>query len=148
MDRSDWSGERSVLIGRAPTNQDAEFLAAVKKEPFDWSGERSILIGRTPTNQDAKFVLATKRSALIGRANEAFRLVGHRPIRTRSLSGCQKGAFRLAERTKRSDWSGTDQSGRRVLSSCQKEPSDWSEGTERFDWSVLDQLGPIKNSAS
>jgi hypothetical protein len=51
--RFDWSGKRSVLIGRAPTNLDAEFLAAVKKEPFDWSGERSVLIGREPTNQNA-----------------------------------------------------------------------------------------------
>ena len=33
--------------------------------------------------------------------------------------------------TERSDWSGTDQSGRGVLWSHQKEPSDWS-GNEAF----------------
>ena len=63
MEHFDWSGERSILIGRALTNQDAEFLAAVKNEPFDWSGERSILIGRTPTNQDAKLVRMLKNQS-------------------------------------------------------------------------------------
>ena len=33
----------------------------------------------------------------------------------------------MVGRTERSDWSGTDQSGRGVLSGCQKEPSDWLE---------------------
>ena len=48
-----FGGKRSVLIGREPTNQDAEFLAAVK---------RSLSIGRE----------AVRRSAPIGRGNGAF----------------------------------------------------------------------------
>ena len=62
-ERSDWSGTdqsgREVSIG-------------YQTKRFYWSGEWSILIGRAPTNQDAKFVLATQRSVLIGRANGAF----------------------------------------------------------------------------
>ena len=45
-ERFDWTGERSVLIGRAPTNHDTEFLNDCRKEPFDWSGEQSVLMGQ------------------------------------------------------------------------------------------------------
>jgi hypothetical protein len=52
--RFDWSGTDQSGCGI--------FLAAIKKEPSDWSGERSVLICPTPTNQDAKFIATVKRS--------------------------------------------------------------------------------------
>ena len=86
--------ERSVPIGREPTDRDAEFLGAVK---------RSLLIGREGDNE---FLGAVKRSLLIGRegdkesvpigrGNGAFGLVGNRPIGTRSSDWLSNRAFRL-----------------------------------------------------
>ena len=142
-ERSDWSG--TDQSGRG-------VLLSCQTECFDWTGERSVLIGRAPTNQDVEFLTAVKRSLPIGRGNRAsslvcvcvsvflhaaFRLVGNRPIGTRSSSEPSKGAFRLVGMrtdgavilvggTESSKSSGTDQLGRGVLRSCQTERSDWS----------------------
>jgi len=73
-EHSDWLGERSVLIGREPTNPDAEFFVAVKQR---------VLIGREPTNQDTELVrhrlhsLTRNTSKL---SNAAFLLVGERSV--------------------------------------------------------------------
>ena len=69
---SDWSGTdqsgQRVFIGG-------------QTKGFDWSGERSVPIGREPSNRDneaflvcreptgTEFLLVVKRSVLIGRAN-------------------------------------------------------------------------------
>src|ERR1043165_4710237 len=54
MERSDWSGidqsGREVRIG-------------YQTKRFDWSGELSVLIGRAPTNQDAKLVRMLKNQS-------------------------------------------------------------------------------------
>ena len=72
---SDWSGERSVLIGGEPTN--------VFKRSVLARGDAGLpAIGRAPTNQDAEFLAAVKRSLSIGRGNGAFSLVGNRAIKT------------------------------------------------------------------
>src|ERR1043165_6691708 len=56
---------RSVSIGREPTNRDAEFCGAVKRNlPIGRNP-----IGREPTNRDAEFFGAVKKT---------FRLVGIR----------------------------------------------------------------------
>ena len=72
--------ERSVPIGR-------EIFRAV---------ERGLPIGRE----------TDRRSVPVGRGNGAFRLVGNRPIGTRSSSQLSKGVFLLVGRTEGFDWSG------------------------------------------
>jgi hypothetical protein len=111
--------------------------------------QRSVPIGREPTNRDAEFFGAVKGSIPIGRK---FWLVGNRPIGTRSFSELSKGAFRLVRGTKRSDWSGTDQSGHGVgQASTSLTHSKFFEavkrsvfigrGTKCSDWSGTDQSG-------
>ena len=80
---------------------------------------------REPTNQDAEFSAAVKRSHPIGWGNEAFWLVGNRPITTWSSSQLSNGAFRLvgirrirARRARIVLMSGTHQSGRGVVGTC------------------------------
>jgi hypothetical protein len=72
-ERSDWSG--TDQSGRG-------VLSGCQMQRSDWSGERSVPIGREPTNRDAEFLTAVKRSLPIGRGNRASSLVGNRPIKT------------------------------------------------------------------
>src|ERR1043165_1751438 len=94
------------------------------------------LVGNRPIGTRSSSEPSKGTFRLVGLRNGAFELVGNRPIGTRSSSKPSKGTFRLiglrngafglvgnlltfrwVRLTKRSDWSGTDQSGRGVLRS-------------------------------
>ena len=131
---------RSIPIGREPTNRDAEFLAAAKKEPSDWSGlywlsNGTFWLVRLTKRSDWSATNQSGRGVLLGCQKGTFRLVGLTKRsdwsrRTRSSSGLSNEAFWLDGQKKHSDWSGIDQSGRGVLNDSQR-----SFRVERTEWS-------------